>query len=93
MDLMDFDAMAVAKPKEKKVEEKKQEIIVSKPVLNQDEKSAEQQFLEIYMLLLENILKVQDNLGDKDLIDFILVFKQIYNKDFSQDEMASNLMR
>ena len=73
MDLMDFDSMA-AKPKVKKVEEVKKEQIISKPE-NPDEKSAEQQFLEIHMELMENILKVKEDLADKKLIDFILVFK------------------
>jgi len=36
---------------------------------------------------------VKTDVNDKALVDFVLVFKNIYSKDFSQDEMAGTLLR
>jgi len=96
MDLMDFDSKPAPKAVERKPESAKIEVI-EEPVREEkpretDEKSTEQQFLEIINDLLLTLVKAEDA-ADKDLIDFLLVFKKIYNKDFFSDEMCSTLMR
>lgn len=87
---MDFDKPAAPKKEavvKSFVAEKKEEI---RP--EEDKKTTEQEFLEIINDLLLALVKNEDS-EDKHLIDFLLVFKQIYNKDFFSDVMASTLMR
>ena len=50
-------------------------------------------FLEIYMELLTSITKLEQQFGSKELIDFIIIFKDIYAKDFFSDDVASTLLR
>ena len=50
-------------------------------------------FLEIYMDLLTSITKLEQQFGSKELIDFIIIFKDIYAKDFFSDDVASTLLR
>ena len=57
------------------------------------DRKIEQQFLEIYMDLLTSITKLEEQFASKELVDFILVFKDIYAKDFFSDDVASTLLR
>lgn len=83
---MDLDSFSKAKPK------KKAEPVAPSPQ-QPAQKPTEQKFLEIFEELLTNIVRASDLKGDTPLIDFILVFRSIFAKDFSSDTMASNLMR
>jgi hypothetical protein len=77
--MIDFDNPAPpAPPATKEV------VVEEKPQVPEKDRKIEQQFLEIYMDLLKNIIKTEA-CGHKLLIDFILIFKDIYAKDFFSD--------
>ena len=57
-----------------------------------DTKSTERQFLEIFDELLRNV-SITETVMSKQLVDFLIIFKQIQSKDFFSDEMATALMR
>ena len=76
--LIDFDNLppAGAQKKQTKVEEEP-------PADN----GYERKFLDIFEDLLK-LVNMTETVRSKELIDFILIFKQIQNKDFFSDEMA-----
>ena len=84
--LIDFSAPQVPKAA-KAVKEKKEELA---PAEKKD--SPEQQYLQIYEQLLINVAKTE-SLRSEGLLDFLLVFREIYNKDFFSDNMTTTLMR
>jgi len=45
------------------------------------------------MDLLTSITKLEQQFGSKELVDFIIIFKDIYAKDFFSDDVASTLLR
>jgi hypothetical protein len=45
------------------------------------------------MDLLTSITKLEAQFGSKELVDFIIIFKDIYAKDFFSDDVASTLLR
>lgn len=95
--MIDFDDLPAAGVQEKKKSVKKKEEESKEP--EKKDKVIEQKFLEIFMDLVKNIsiAEAQSNeeegFGSQELINFILIFKDIYSKDFFSDDMTSTLMR
>jgi hypothetical protein len=89
--MIDFDNLPAAAPPSASKDAPKEEE-EKKDTLPEKDRKVEQQFLEIYMDLLKNIMKTEA-FGHKVIIDFILIFKDIYAKDFFSDHAAATLLR